>query len=329
MAEPTRQNPSDPRSAQSPLSLVLAVFLLANVGALVWLAVALGNARDRLHDLEQAVRLYEYERVPPPGYAEAFGFKTLLNHLVYWAPRLQVADPARGDRGVIEAKVRGIVEGMAARADYYPLIEGAYLSPGSLTKDPATSDEVRRWLLLAARGADSQRGSDLIVRTMRKQLPKEVPVSDRLRQLAADILLGGRDQDRLLAGEVLHEILVNERVSGAEFFEFVTRYQGSGHPKVEETMLILLGRREHNRLTIQKAVDYLGRVKSDQAIEPVKKLFQNPPWRTGDNEIFRTTCLTALDQIMGEEVVPFLTEASRTETNAFVRNRIDALRKKY
>ena len=60
-------------------------------------------------------------------------------------------------------------------------------------------------MLLAARGADSQRGSDLIVRTMRKQLPKEVPVSDRLRQLAADILLGGRDQDRLLAGEVLHE----------------------------------------------------------------------------------------------------------------------------
>jgi len=325
----TETNQPAPRRTPDPLSWILAVFLLANVVAVVCLILALGTARGRLHDLEQAVRLYEYERVPPPGYAEAFGFQALLRHLMYWAPQLQTADVARGDHDVIEAKVRGIVEGMAAQADNYPLIENAYLSRGALTKDPETSDEVRRWLLLAARGADSKKGTDLIVRTIRQDLPTGVPVGQRLRWRAADILLSGRDEDKFLAGEVLYEILTSERDGDAQFFQFVTRYQATGHPKVEQTMLMLLGRREHNRMTVQKAVEYLGRIKSKDAIDPVKTLFLTPPWRTGDNHLFRTNCLEALDKIMGSGIRPFLEEASRKEGNAFVRTRIDALRKKY
>lgn len=314
---------------RAPLTWFLAAFLLANVVAVVCLILALRKAGDRLLQLEQAVRLYEYERVPPAGYSEAFGFKALLNHLMYWAPKLPVADVARGERDVIEAKLRSIVDAMATRPDNYSLIETAYLSPGHLTGQPMVSDEIRRWLLLAACGANHEQGSALIAKTTRKQLPGTIQVSARLRQQAIKILLEGQDDDRRLAGDLLHEILTQERDGGAQFFNFVALYQGSGHPKIEHTMLMLLGRREHHRMTVQQAVDYLGRVKSKEAIEPLKRLFKTPPWRTGDNQIFRDKCLTALDGILGSEIEPFLKEMSRIETNAFVRNRIDLLRKKY
>ncbi|MHC4898951.1 MAG: hypothetical protein ACYTGW_17805, partial [Planctomycetota bacterium] len=235
MTESIHPSAPSPRR-HSVLAWSLVVFLLANVVAAAYLILGFGGMQGRLHKLEQAVLLYELERVPPPGYREAFGFKALLNHLTYWAPKLQVADVARGDDRIIEAKVRGIVDGMAALGpDVYSLIESTYLKGGVLTKDPATNDEVRRWLLLAARGADNERGTALIVQTMRA---KDLHVSQRLRWMAADILLAGRDEDKHLVGEVLHEVLTTERDSDAQFFQFVIRYQGTGHPEIERTMLM-------------------------------------------------------------------------------------------
>ena len=326
-------HPSAPRPRRHELlTWVLAVFLLLNVLAVGYQVQALGTAQGQLHKLQQAVRLYELERVPPPGYTEAFGYKALLNHLLYWGPKIQVADAATGDKAIVREKVRGIADAMAALGpDIYPFIEETYLKGGVLTKDPATNDEVRNWLLLAARGADNARGTELIVDTLRDKLirDKKFPVSQRLRLMAAKMLCAGRDEDKRLAGEVLHEILTTDRSGNTDLFNFVIEYQGTGHAKTEETMLMLLGRREHNRMTVQKAIQYLGQIKSDEAIEPVKKLFLNPPWRTGDNAYFRAICLNVLDEIMGSDIVPFLEEVDRKEDSAFVRNRINDLRKKY
>ena len=244
-----------------------------------------------------------------------------------------MADATTGDKATIEAKVRGIVDAMAAMGpDIYPLIEETYLDGGWSAKDPATNDEVRRWLLLAARGANNARGTKLIVDTIRAEKlieGRRLATSKRLRWMAADLLLKGRDQDKRLAGEVLHKIITTDRSGDTDLFNFVTRYQGSGHPKTEETMLMLLGRREHDRMTVQTAIKYLGQVKSEEAIEPIQRLFQHPPWRTRDNALFRGICLTVLDEIMAEEIVPFLDQADRKEKNASVRNKIIQLRKKY
>ena len=93
------------------------------------------------------------------------------------------------------------------------------------------------------------------------------------------------------------------------FSNFVLWYLRSEDPQTDDTLLMVLGRTEHDLTTIQDCVKALGERRCARAVEPIQKLFKHPPQQ---NPILLNHCVDAVHKIQGDAARPWLEEAMRT-----------------
>jgi hypothetical protein len=167
------------------------------------------------------------------------------------------------------------------------------------------------------------------------------PSPNRLRIHAAELV---QRHDRPLAQRLLRQVMRTEShrginpdrlssqtplpdtaaLSNTGFFNFVVAYVRTEDPELDDTLLMVLGRAEHDLTTIQECVKALGDRRCAKAAEPIQKLYRNPPLNQ-QNPIFLNYCLEAVVAILGKEAVSFLeTELPRAPTD-LVAKRIQAL----
>ncbi len=329
-----------PSSRANPGRRILCILVLCNALALIYLAYEARQVRAELSALQEsnatmatALDLYRYERSDQYG---GLGVQALISHLCKWAPKLQESDPASGSYEAIEKRVQNIVQATSILGkDAYPSLESAFLEGGPASDDAQTNDEVRKWLLRAAYTADPEQGLNLLTNAMRGT---QFIVSARLRKFACWELLS---LDKAAAGEVLHTILTTESasMSGTRsnnkllgslskqqpgFYDFIKPFVTTGHPKTETTLLMILGRAEHDSNTKQECVKALGELKSTKAVSKIRDLYNTQPNRK-PNPIFRRHCIEALAKIQGSEACEFLQEASLKESDQGLNRRIQEL----
>ena len=156
-----------------------------------------------------------------------------------------------------------------------------------------------------------------------KQITKEVLQGHRmpfprLRWWAADLLLS---HDKQLAAQLLRQILLTESSRGMDvdraasagieipdpaafsttgFNNYVQRYIRTEEPKVEDTLLMVMTRTEHDSITIKECMKELGRRKSQRALPVIKRLYDNPPNSVQD-PLFLQIAIRAIDDIAGKD----------------------------
>lgn len=335
------QYPSSTRRA-SASRLLPAVLVLVNLFAIAYLVYGFERMADtvsaRLSVLEQTVRLSRLEAISSH---EGLGFNACLEHLQYWAPKLQETSRGTVEFFDVEERVEDTVETMA-------LIDGAYdqiervLTSGFAADEVTTNDEVRKWLLFAAQTADPVRGRKLLARVARAD---DLVLSSRLRVIAMHELL---KIDKKLTGELLHEILTSESASGRpirpgdqsrpkrgrqqQFFNFIDTYVASGHKDVEKTLTRILTKPiYYDTITLQKCVEALGTMKARNAMSIVQRLYWQPAPIPGQvpNPLFRMKCFVAVMDTMGAQAKDFMREVDVQERDTSIRRKLNEYKKLY
>ncbi len=335
--------PAPPRPSSRPPILAVALIVL-NVLGLGFVAVEyramrqeLGALREDSDRMKFAVDLLRFEST---SHYEGKGFNALLDHLTYWAPHLQNANEGTSEFFKVEKRVEDAVEIMGQLPDVFPTIAATLRSGEVTAEDPATDDEIRKWLLRAAHLADPEQGIKLYADLLRAT---EIDASGRLRRIAVTELF---EFDKQLTGEILHKILTNENARGIgrpgaqtgggrrgkqpQFYNFIEYYVASKHPAVVTTLMQILSRPEHDLLTQQECVKALGKLKVVAAIERLKSLYweqHSPQAGRVPNPLFRMKILNAVIEIEGDKAAPFLKKIDRLEGNTAIQNRLTELRK--
>jgi len=188
--------------------------------------------------------------------------------------------------------------------------------------DPSKSFDEIKWLLEASMRVDEAAAKQMVKEIL---LGHRMP-NPRLRWWAADLLTR---EDSQLAGRLLRQVLLTESSRGVNpdrigqypgmsipdpaayaqkgFNNFVQKYLHTGDPKIEDTLLMLLGRVEHDAITIQDCIKALGDRKCQRAVEPIKHLYANPPLRQ-QNPLFLNYCVRAVFDIQGCDAKAWLEE---------------------
>lgn len=328
-----------------PLLLFAAV--LAAAGGLLWASLEIRGLRATSDALTASVTasqqkldqvLAEVTRIRLEQSADQKGPQGLLAKLQAYAPMLVSARTTAPDYAAAEKEMLAILRAFESLgADAWPFVRGRI---AELSADKHF-DELK-WLLEAAMRLDAKAGAELLQQILQgTYLP-----NPRLRWHAANLLLRF---DRPLAQRLLRQILETESsrgpnleraaaynlpipdpaaVSQTGFFNFVIHYIRSEDPQIEDTLLMVLTRNEHDLLTVQECVEELGRRKSTRAVAAIVRAFQNPPARV-DNPLFLIKCLDALDAIAGKDAVPFFETAQREATDPRVAKRLGELLLKY
>ncbi|MCA8963661.1 MAG: hypothetical protein H6838_20625 [Planctomycetes bacterium] len=319
----------------------LTVVALVAATAVTWRQ---SEQLQRLADAEAASHkqledIYaEITRIRLEQRSDQKGPEGLLAKLRAYAPMLVSARTTAPDYKNAQEEMEAILRAFETMGhDAWPFIRGRI---GELKADK-NFDELK-WLLEAAVRVDPKAGSELLKQVLQGTL---LP-SARLRWLAADRLIA---HDKPLAQQLLRQILETESARGVNleraaaynlpipdqtagsasgFFNFVVHYIRSEDPKMEDTLLMVIGRTEHDSPTLKECVEELGRIKSQKAIEPIERLFKNPPGRVED-PIFLNKCLDALDSIQGAAAVPFFEEALKAASTESVAKHANALLAKY
>lgn len=333
---------SDAPSARN-LHLALLLPGLACLAGLVmvWqrmggLRQAIEESRGELQAVQRTLHLLRLERG-----SKGLGIEALLEQLRHYAPLLDRSTTPRVEVPAIEARVREILsamEGLGPEATRR--VEQAFLA-----ETGTDQDEYRKWLLVAATRLDPIRGKVLLARVIRAL---DLPVSARLRWLACDEMVR---VDAQQAGLVLRELLRSESARGVQrdrlppelratvveqfalrtaasgFHNFVARYADTKDPDLVATLLMVIGRQEHDLPTIQECVKVLGQVRAREASEAIRKLFQSPP-AVQDNPLFRNHCLDAIAAIDGSSATEWFEAMLRAEKHELVRNKLVDLLKR-
>lgn len=203
---------------------------------------------------------------------------------------------------------------------------------------PATDYEELTWLLEAYARVDKVAGVTLL-----KQVLLGVKLPDpKLRWRAADLLTR---IDLPLARNTLRQVLLTESARGPNleraqaigalipdraalaatgFDNFVSRYVRTEDPQCDDTLLMVLGRTEHDRTTIQECIKALGAHRCERAVEPIRKLYENPPLQQED-PIFLNYCLEAVTEIQGPAAKDWLEAQLPKATSDTVAKRIEFL----
>jgi len=314
------------------LLLPLAVIAAVATGAFV-----LHRQEQRLQELTATAAkndatlqeiLGEVTRVRLEQRNEALGVNGLLAKLRKYSPMLTSSRIPEPDYQYARAEMDAILRALA--------------TIGKDAWDPITArlrdlkadqdfDEAR-WLLRAATRVDPLPGKEIVKEVLAgKRLP-----SSRLRLDAARLMT---EIDRPLAQTMLRQIMLTESsrgvnleragadyaipdpaaLSASGFHNFVAQYVDSGDDQIDDTLLMVVGRSEHDLTTIQKCVEYLGKRRCERAVETIEKLYRKPPFHQ-ENPLFMNHCLTALNAIRGDAARPFLEEALRTTTSDIVAN---------
>lgn len=337
MNDPSHARPTSPNRWLLPaLNLVLlgavASLLVAN-----WYAMR--GSRQQLDRLVHTVDLLRWESLTE---FEGLGFNALLEGLTRWAPELQKSDRTTTQFAAIEGKMQNITSTMAWLPDGFQQVENAFLQGGAATDDPATNDEIRKWLLIAAQKADPGRAEDLLAKVLSAD---EVESTTRLRKFAAEELVLA---DKARAGELLHRILHEESSSGVSppggrqlsphkrklrrsYFTFVELYAATGHVAIEKTLLQILARQSDDQMTIQTAVEALGQHGTARAAPQLIELYWRPRPGAGaiGTPLLRAKCLDAVVALLGAESADFLREVDAKETDPGIRAKLNEYKKRF
>jgi len=152
--------------------------------------------------------------------------------------------------------------------------------------------------------------------------------------------------DRPLAQDLLRRVLLTESSRGYNpdhaaafpgavvpdraalsttgFHNYVLAYARTQDPRLDETLLMILGRAEHDRMTLQECVKLLADRRCADAAPAVEKLYGQPPFGQED-PIFLNYCLEAIVAIRGKDAQPFLEAALPKASSELVQKRIQAL----
>ncbi len=199
-------------------------------------------------------------------------------------------------------------------------------------------DEIKQ-LLRASTVVDKAAGTQQLKEIL---LGRKLP-SPRLRWFAAQHL---SETDLPMARTLLRQVLLTEShrgfnaghaqafpdaavpdraaIANTGFFNFVTAYVRTADPEMESTLLMVLGRVEHDVVTIQECVKALGEKKSAAAVPVIEKLYTSPPLQQ-ENPVFLNHCLTALADIQGRSARPFLEQALTKASSDVVQKHIQFL----
>ncbi|MEO6595808.1 MAG: HEAT repeat domain-containing protein, partial [Planctomycetota bacterium] len=167
--------------------------------------------------------------------------------------------------------------------------------------------------------------------------------SARLRWYASRILI---ELDKQQAQAALRQIMLTESSRGVNFdraeaypgasipdqaafatsgfHNFVQLYLLTEDPKIDETLLMVIGRSEQDMITVKKCIEALSERHSERAVPAIERAYKNPPLRQED-PLFLCLCVKALHEIQGEKARPFLEDALRTTTIESVANCIKNL----
>jgi len=335
-------NMTAPAPARPSLIPPLAAFAAA--AAALFAGLALWRAGNQLAELQTAERanaavlqqvLGEVTRMRLEQSAGSKGPQALLEKLRTYAPLLASARTAQPDYESAKKEMDAILRafGTLGADAWKPIQERlAQLKPD---KD---YDEISQ-LLRAGLAADHAAG---VMQLKEVLLGHQLPAM-RLRWFAARVLT---DADKPLAQNLLRQVLLTESSKGFDathaaaypgavipdraamsesgFSNFVVAYARTEDSKLDETLLMVIGRNEHDRVTVQECVKVLGSRRCERAVPAIEKLYKDPPLQQED-PIFLNYCLDALVDIQGEAAKPFLEAALPNATTEAVSKRIQFL----
>ncbi|MCA8974247.1 MAG: hypothetical protein KDC98_05970 [Planctomycetes bacterium] len=330
---------------RKPSSFVAMSYGLLGIG-LCLVGYQLHRENQRIEALEQRLAareatleeiLGEVTRTRIEQRTQYKGPAGLLEKLSVFAPLLSNASTTAPDHAAAKEEMAAILRAFRSigKDAWEPIHERfAKLDP---TKD---FDELK-WLLEAAVVVDEKRGSELANKVL---LGLEKPTA-RLRWHAANLLI---ERNRKLAQLSLRQILLTESSRGINseraaaygsaipdaaaysqtgFYNFVTRYRMTDDPEMDTTLLMVIGRSEHDQQTVQECVKILGQRRCQRAVPAIEKLYLNPPGFQ-HNPLFQNHCITALAAIQGEGARPFFEKILPDATTDTVANYLKRLLEK-
>lgn len=334
-----------PTTARPALLPALALFVTACAGG--WAAIEIRSLTQASRATAEALAasearleqiLAEVTRIRLEQGNEQKGPAGLLAKLRSYAPMLVSARTTAPDYAAAEKEMQAILRALESLgAEAWPFVRGRI---AELSGDKHF-DELK-WLLEAAVRIDRAAGTELLQQILQGTL---LP-NPRMRWHAANLLLRF---DKPLVQRLLRQVLETESsrgpnleraaaynlpipdpaaISQTGFFNFVVQYIRSEDDQIEDTLLMVLSRNEHDLLTVQECIEELGRRKTLRAVPAIEHAYRNPPARV-DNPIFLTKCLDAIDAIAGKDAVPFFTTAQRDATNPRVAQHLGNLLLKY
>lgn len=309
--------------ARSPrFSAVLGVTLLATAAA-VAVGYELADLASRIERLQEQVAsrekdlaaiLGEITRIRIEQSSDKKGPDGLLEKLRTYAPILVDARTTQPDFLSAQKEMDSVLKAFAAIG---PEAWAPIRKRMDALQPDKNFDELK-WLLEA--GLRTDRAQALIL--AREMLLGTKFPSPRLRWYAADVLTR---EDKPVAQIALRQILTTESSRGVDmeraqaygatipdklafatsgFHNFIEKYVRTEDPQTEPTLLMVMGRAEHDMITVQRCIEELGKRRCAAAVEPIQRLYQNPPGNF-QNPLFLTKCLDALAQIQGEAARPF------------------------
>jgi hypothetical protein len=327
--------------APSPLRFLPPIAVAAALGVA---AVGLFQVRAEVSDLRTAAAadrkalqeiLAEVTRLRIEQSAGMKGPQALLEKLRTYAPLLTSARTAEPDYRNAQKEMEAVLRAFGALgADAWQPVQDrlAALDP---TKD---FDEVKQ-LLRAAVAIDKDKAKALYRDIL---LGQKLP-APRLRWFVGAELA---EIDRPLAQDLLRRVLLTESsrgfnpnhaaafpgavvpdpaaLSATGFHNYVLAYARTQDPKLDDTLLMVLTRVEHDRMTVQECVKLLGERKYAPATGAIEKLYAQPPHGQED-PIFLNYCLEAIVAIRGADARPFLEAALPKASSELVQQRIQAL----
>lgn len=306
---PDRNRPS----RQSPLLLALLLLGVAASASLTWLTRAtlaaqqgeLAALRATLDDV-----LGEVTRLRVEQSAKSKGPKGLLEKLAVYAPLAANSRTTEPDFENAKAELVAIIRAFESiGSDAWAPVQERLASLDTT----ADFDQIK-WLLEASMHIDPLAGKQQLKEVL---LGQRMP-NPRLRWWAAELLLRN---DKPLAADLLRRILLTESSRGVNpdrigqypgmavpdaaafaqtgFNNFVQKYLRTDDDRIEETLLLLLGRVEHDSITIQDCVKELGRRRCARAVAPIQQLYANPPLQQ-QNPLFLIHCVRAVHEILAD-----------------------------
>jgi hypothetical protein len=340
MSAPVVPPAAGPRRAADLLVTALALCLAVG-GAAVYQVTALTRTIDELRRDAAADRaslqeiLGEVTRLRIEQSAGSKGPQALLEKLRTYAPLLTSARVAEPDYRSAQKEMDAILRAFTAIGpDALPPVQDRIAA-----LDPAKDFDELKQLLRATIAIDRMKGLALYREVL---LGQRLP-SPRLRWFVANELT---EIDRPLARDLLRRVLLTESsrgfnpdyaaafegavvpdraaLSASGFHNYVLAYARTDDDRTDETLLMVLGRTEHDRMTVQECIKTLGGRRCAAAAPLIEGFVRKPPGGQED-PIFLNHCYEALVAIRGADARAFLEAELARNQQELVANRIQAL----
>lgn len=315
-----------PRFVFANLLLLAALGGATYAGTLLWQRV--GTLQATLDEV-----LGEVTRMRIEQSAGAKGPRALLEKLRTYAPMLSNARVTEPDFQNARKEMMDILRAFGSLGEDAREPVLARLAQVSPQKD---YDECR-FLLDALLRIDPAVGKERLVEVLRGRL---LP-SPQMRWYAASKLT---EIDRPLAQVELRRIVTSESNRGVNpdrsaqnapvpdpaalatsgFHNFIIHYARTEDPKLDETLLMVMQRAEHDRMTVQECVKQLGEDRYQPAAPTLEKLYRSPPLQQ-DDPLFLNVVLEALVEIQDKSARPFLEAELAKATHEVVAKKIQSL----